>query len=355
MGADMYSTPFGRKPIPGVEIHAMVVNSILQERFIGTASWYLDLLILVASVVCISCVQKLFSPRIGLVCLIGLLVCIWAGALASFQFKGLLINTTQPIFGVVLAFSSTSFYNYVTERRRLRHIREVFGKHVSQEVMDQLVLETDGRIPMSERTVSALFADIKDHSDWARDMPPPDFARELNECLEAMAQAVFEEGGTINVFLGDGILALYNAPVEQDDHALRAIRTGISIQKHVSELNESRVMRGKPTIAVRVGINTGLAMAGTLGSEDRLEYTVVGDSINMAKRTEGECEPGHVAITDDVLREVGAAVQVEPIGLRSVKGRKDGLMLYHVVEVKQERTGKGKNGRDRKREKESVF
>jgi adenylate cyclase len=237
---------------------------------------------------------------------------------------------------MAFAFASMTFYNYAAERRRVGHIRQVFGKHVSEEVMDQLVLERDGRVPMAEREVSVLFADIKDHSDWARHMRAEEFAKELNECLEAMAQAAFENGGTINVFTGDGVLVMYNAPIRQDDHALRAIKTGIAIQGNISKLNEKRAKQNKQPIAVRVGINTGRAMAGTLGSKDRLEYTVIGDTINMAKRTEGECEPGQVAITDDVVREVGGAVQVESIGMRSVKGRESGLMLYHVVGVKDE-------------------
>ena len=334
-GADMYPTPFG-SIIPGVAIHAMVINSILQQQFIGIAPWRYNLLILAASVLCVSCVQKLLSPRLSPICLAILLICIWAGAFAAFQHKGILVNVSQPMFGVIFAFTSTSFYNYTVERRRVRHIRQVFGKHVSQEVVDQLVLETDGQVPMVEQEVSALFCDIYQHSNWASELDPSVFAKELNECLEAMAEAASENSGTINLFLGDGLLVLYNAPIVQGDHAMKAIKTGIAIHEHISELNEKRAAQGKQSIAVRVGINTGRAMAGTLGSQDRLEYTVIGDTIIMAKRAETECEPGRVAVTDDVVREVGEKVEVEPIGLRSVKGRESGLMLYHVVKVNED-------------------
>lgn len=335
MGADMYYTPFGNR-IPGVAIHAMVVNSILQQRFIYTASWYWNLLIMAAAVLCVLFTQKLFSPRIGFALAVVPLLCVWAGAIALFQFRNILINVSQPTSGVILAFVCATSYNYIAERRRVMHVRQVFGKHVSQEVMAQLVLGADGQIPMAEREVSALFADISDHSRWASHLQPSQFAEELNECLKAMAEAAFDNGGTINLFLGDGLLVLYNAPVDQDDHALRAIETGIAIQENISKLNEKRVQRGDQPIGVRVGINTGRAMAGTLGSEDRLEYTVIGDTINMAKRAEGECEIGRVAITDSVVSKVGEAIQVEPIGLRPVKGRETGLMLYHVVKVEEE-------------------
>ena len=334
MGTDMYTTPFGSR-IPGVAIHAMVIDSILNRHFIGAMAWHYNLIILVVSIFCILYTQKLFSPRVGLICLVVLLICIWIFAIAFFQGKGILLNISQPTFGMIFAFASISFYNYVTELRRVRHIRQIFGKHVSEEVVDQLVLETDGQIPMAEREVSALFADISGHSNWANHLAPSEFAKELNECLEAMAQAAFENGGTINLFLGDGVLVIYNAPVEQSDHALRAIKTGIAIQKHISKLNEKRVMQNKQKIGVRVGINTGSAMAGTIGSKDRFEYTVIGDTVNMAKRTESECEPGKVAITDDVVRRVGELVQVESIGLRSVKGREAGLMLYHVINIQE--------------------
>lgn len=336
MGTDMHTTPFGESLISGLAIHATVINSILQNRFIDTAPWYFNLLVLILVVSCISCVQNLLSPRMGLICLAGILISIAAGAMAYFQFRGILINISQPMSGGIIAFTSATFYSYVAERRRVGHIKQVFGKHVSQEIMDRIVMEGDGQVPMTERAVTALFVDITGNSKWARHLKPSQFAKELNECLEAMAQGVYENGGTINVFLGDGLLALYNAPVEQHDHALRAIRTGISIQENISKLNERRIAQDKQPLTVRVGINTGLAMAGTLGSKERLEYTVVGDTINMASRTEGECGPGRVAITDEVVREVGDAVQVESIGMRRVKGREDGLMLYHVVEVREE-------------------
>jgi len=336
MGSDMHTTPFGKSLISGLAIHATVVNSILQNQFVNTAPWYVNLLVLILVVFCVSCIQNLFSPRAGLICLAGSLFCIAAGAMVYFQFRGTLINMVQPVSGGTLVFASTTFYSYVSERRRASHIKKVFGKHVSQEIMDRIVMEPDGQVPMAEREVTALFVDITDNSVWARYLVPSQFAKELNECLEAMAHGVYDNGGTINIFLGDGLLALYNAPVRQHDHVLRAIKTGISIQENITELNERRVAQGKQPLAVRVGINTGLAMAGTLGSKERLEYTVVGDTINMASRTEGECEPGRVAITDEVLNKADGAVQVESLGLRPVKGREDGLMLYHVVKVLEE-------------------
>ena len=336
MGTDMHSTPFGKQLISGMAIHATVINSILQGQFIDTAPWYLNLLVVSAAVFYVVCIQGRLSPRSGLICLVCLLICMWAGSIIYFQFGGILMNLSQPTFAGILAFVGATFYSYVTERRRVNHIKHIFGRHVSQDIMDCIVLERDGRVPMTEREVSALFVDITDNSRWARDLKPSQFAEELNQYLEAMAQAVFKNGGIINVFLGDGLLALYNAPVEQSDHVLRAIKTGFAIQENISKLNEKRSSQGKRPVAVRVGINAGPAMAGTLGSKERLEYTVVGDTINMASRTEGECEPGRVAITRDVLRRVDDMVQVEPIGLRPVKGREDGLMLYHVVGIKQE-------------------
>jgi adenylate cyclase len=333
MGADMYSTPFGDM-IPGVAIHATVIDNILQGKFIDEASWYLNLVVLIISIFLISNLQELFSPRGAFTFLILLLAFIWVGSALYFRFWGVLANVSQPTFGVIFAFAGTTFYNYVSERKKVNHIRQIFGKHVSQEIVDRLVVETDGQVPMSEREVSVLFADISDHSRLARDLDPSEFAEELNKCLETMSKAVSENEGIINCFLGDGFLALYNAPIQQDDHAFRAVKTGLAIQENISKLNEKRKIRGKKPVAVRVGINTGRAMAGTLGSADRLEYTVVGDTVNMAKRTEGECEPGKVAITDSVLRKIGDDFYVKTIGLRHVKGRESGLMLYHVICVK---------------------
>ena len=335
MGADTYYTPYGER-VPGVAIHAMVIDSILQQRFIGAASWYWNLIIIAVSVFGVLYIQSQFSPRIGFTLAFVPLICIWAGAVALFQFRNTLINVSQPTSGVILAFACATSYNYIAERRRVKHIRQVFGKHVSQEVMDQLVLEPGGQIPMAEQEVSALFSDICDHSIWASKLQPEIFARELNECLKAMSEAAFENGGTINAFLGDGLLVIYNAPVQQEDHALRAVKTGIAIQEHISKLNENRAQRGEQPISIRVGINTGRAMAGTLGSEDRLDYTVIGDTINMAKRTEGECEPGRVAVTEDVVNKLGEMIQVESIGVRPVKGRDTGLVLYHVAKVVEE-------------------
>jgi adenylate cyclase len=216
----------------------------------------------------------------------------------------------------------------MSERKRTRHIEQIFGKYVSKEVENQIVLQEDGRIPLTEREVSILFVDMSDHSNWVTQIPIKQLADELNEFMDSMVQAVLEHGGTVSRFMGDGLMALYNAPVDQSDHALRAIKSGLSMQKRIKELNDRRMMESKQPIYVRIGINTGLAMAGALGGKDRFEYTVIGHSVNMAKRAEEQCEPGKVAVTDKVISKLNGAVKSKYVGKQTVKG---GVFeLYYV-------------------------
>lgn len=152
--------------------------------------------------------------------------------------------------------------------------------------------------------------------------------------LAEIVEAVLQNDGTLLRFTGDGLIAVYGAPLEHPTPALSAVLTGIEIQRRLETLSEKRAAVGKQALETGIGINTGEAMLGSIGSEKRQQYSAIGDIVNVAQRAEGQCIPGSIAITQETYQEVKHHVVAEPMGMRDLKGRDMPVMLYKVIASK---------------------
>jgi adenylate cyclase len=199
--------------------------------------------------------------------------------------------------------------------------------------MQEIINQSENIIPVERQKVTVLFSDLKDSVPWAEKYmsEPEKLVEELNEYFAEMVDVIFQYSGTLLRFTGDGIIAVYGVPLEHPTPALNAVKTGIEMQRRLDKLNTQRMAAGKQALLMRVGINTGFAVLGSIGSEKRQEYTAIGDTVNVAQRTEGQCEPGCVAITKDTYQEVKEHIVAEPMGIRSLKGKSEPVMLYSVI------------------------
>jgi class 3 adenylate cyclase/DNA-binding NarL/FixJ family response regulator len=201
---------------------------------------------------------------------------------------------------------------------------------VPQQLVDRLVAQPDTAIEPQEVEVSVLFSDIRGFSTLAERMSARDVADIIGRHLSAMAEVVLAHGGTIDKFQGDAVMAIFGAPNPQPDHADRALRCAISMQARQTELNRDGWGADVSELGVGIGVNTGLVIAGTVGGGGRLEYTVVGDAVNIAQRLQSEAEGGEVVAS---ARTMAAApgVAAESIGPRHVKGREEMVEVFRVV------------------------
>jgi len=201
-------------------------------------------------------------------------------------------------------------------------------------VMDRLG-EDQGMELQDECEVTILFSDIRGFSELAERLPPRELATVLAKHLAAMAEVVLANGGTIDKFAGDAVMAVFGVPQEKPDDAERALRCGLSMQARQAELNIEAGPESQPLIGVGIGINTGTVIAGTLGGGGRLEYTVVGDAVNVAQRLQSEALAGEVLATAATIA-AAPGFSVEPVGPRQVKGRKESVDVYRVLATRPE-------------------
>jgi adenylate cyclase len=157
----------------------------------------------------------------------------------------------------------------------------------------------------------------------------------LNDCMEHLARAVDEEGGVVDKFIGDEVMAVFGAPVTQPDHARRAVAAAVRMRDGIEDMNRRRIEGGADPIAIGIGIATGVAVAGNMGSHDRMNYTVLGATVNLAARLTSEAEAGEILISAPTCRAVGDACAVTALGDRSLKGFSSDVQVYAVQSIRE--------------------
>jgi class 3 adenylate cyclase/DNA-binding NarL/FixJ family response regulator len=208
--------------------------------------------------------------------------------------------------------------------------RATLASFVPQQVADRLAAQPDTAIEPQEVVVSVLFSDIRGFSTIAERLEARDVATVVGRHLSAMAEVVAAHGGTIDKFQGDAVMAVFGAPDPQPDHAERALRCAIAMQARQAELNaQGWGVDDLPGLDVGIGVNTGQVIAGTVGGGGRLEYTVVGDAVNVASRLQSEADGGEIVASVSTVT-AAPSVPCEPVGPRYVKGREEPVEVFRV-------------------------
>src|SRR2546428_5309332 len=226
----------------------------------------------------------------------------------------------------------TRAFNGMLEGLRQRDfIRNTFGRYVSPEVVKTLLESPEGlRFGGEKRVVTILMSDLRGYTRFAEQGDPARVMEVLNGYLARMTDIVVEYGGTINEFIGDAIFAIFGAPIPHADHAERAAATALAMQRAMTEINDTHVARGLPRFEMGIGLNTGEAVVGNIGSEQRAKYAVVGSAVNVAARVEGATVGGQVFITEATHGQIAELADVtEPI-LLDAKGLSEPLKLYEL-------------------------
>src|SRR6266540_222440 len=237
------------------------------------------------------------------------------------------------VIGAVQVDSPVHIGRFPEEERKIRARME---RYHSPAVVDEIVkgsirASTDEReIKSSE--VSILFADISGFTTVAETKNPEEVAEFLSHFFSCAVESIFAYGGTLDKFIGDAVMAFFGAPIQQDDHADRAVLAGLMLQRLIGEWNEERDKTSLPPVRVRVGINSGLAVVGNVGTEKRVDYTVLGTSVNIASRLEsGVAKPGQVVISQNTLDRVIGSFNTEPLGEFALKGLQQKMPVFAVL------------------------
>ncbi|MFQ5960260.1 MAG: CHASE2 domain-containing protein [Candidatus Methylomirabilales bacterium] len=325
-GQGFFHTPHG--PLPGVEVHANLVHMLVTRSFIQPSGWVTSLGLQVAVVLLSGVVLVLLRPLLGTVlCIIGSLLVGVPGSYLAFRRGGYWVDFLLPVLAICIL-------GLVTEAMTRRRFRESIGRYVSREVAAQVLAEAPS-LRGEHRMVSILFSDLRGFTPLSETMPAEVVTAHLNEYFTAMTAAIFAHRGMIQDFIGDAVMAVFGAPLDDPDHALHAVQSALAMDQALRELNRRWEDRGLPSLRMGIGIHTGEVFAGNVGGPDRLKYAVVGDPVNVAARLEGlNKELGTtILMTEEMRKGPGDRVETKDWGEMTVKGRAQPLRVYEVLAV----------------------
>lgn len=322
---DFYGTPMGL--MAGVEIQANVVHTLLSRRALQPPPWALNLALLVLGCLWIS----LLSVRLRQIWVIALTVVLGGGLVAlSYEAysRGYWLDFIAPL-------AVMKFYRQGSSYLARRRLNTAFGQYVSKEVLER-VLREGARLGGEVRTVSVLMSDVRGFTTLSEKLPPTRISEIMNEYFTEMVDVIMSRRGMVNDFIGDGILAIYGAPVDDPDHAWHAVQSAYGMQQALGRLNERWQKRGAVTLAMGVAVNTGQVFAGNMGSPRKKKYSVLGDTVNTVARMEGlnrDLGTG-ILISAETLARVSDRVIVRARGNVMVKGKSQPVELYELLDLK---------------------
>jgi HD-GYP domain-containing protein (c-di-GMP phosphodiesterase class II) len=217
------------------------------------------------------------------------------------------------------------------ENSKLSNLRYAFSRYVSHQLVDSILSDPDEiKLGGERRKVTILFADIRGFTSMAENMKPEEVVDLLNTYLSGLTDVVFKFEGTLDKYIGDCLMAVFGAPISHYNDAERATITAIEMQNYVREINAQRKKKGLPEVAIGIGLNSGFAISGNMGSIDRMDYTVIGDVVNIAARLEGIAGRGQILATREVYEEVQYVVDAEFLDSVNVKGRAQTVDVYEI-------------------------
>lgn len=337
---DIRVSPLGA-PVPGVSIHLQALEQILTQTFLDRADWVsgLELALLAASSFIIVLAVVISGPLVGL----GVSLAVAAASVSfswwSFASPGLLIDPSYPLFAALVSYATMAFLRFTVTDFDRRRIRRAFGYYVEPSVLtqieaDQSLLRLGGNV----RELTVMFSDVRNFSALAERTSPEQLVRILNGLFAALGGAIIRQRGTIDKFMGDSVMAFWNAPAEEKQHALLAGRAALAMRTALRGLNEG----SDDPIHIGIGIATGPALVGNMGFEKRFDYSCVGDTVNVASRIEGACKPVGYSIlaTAEMAAEAPGLAFLDAgwVELKGMSGREPIKLLVGDEAVKSSAT-----------------
>ncbi|MEC7855249.1 MAG: CHASE2 domain-containing protein [Candidatus Neomarinimicrobiota bacterium] len=337
--SDLGSQPFNGS-YPMVGLHANALNTILSDIFITrTPKYIVSLILLLLAALLAFGIQKL-SPAIGGASVGGLVLVYVIAAFWLFTNYNIWLDLFAPIATVGLGYLGITVYNYIQEEKNKQFLKSSFGTYISPELIDEMY--ESGQEPElggEEGYHTAFFTDIQSFSAFSEKLSASDLVSLLNNYLTEMTDILMENNGTLDKYIGDAIVAFYGAPLDLKDHELMACRTAIKMQERLAVLREQWQAEGDrwPEIVHhmqnRIGINTGQMVTGNMGSDSRMNYTMMGDTVNLAARLESSAKQYgvYIQIADSTYESVKDQVVVRALDFVKVMGKEEPVKVFELI------------------------
>jgi adenylate cyclase len=319
---------------PGVEVHATMLDNLLAGDFLREVPIGWGILLLVAlcigAGVAASSVSGLLGSALVYVAFVPIAPAMAFGAYAL----GGWLQMVALELGTVVTLVGSSLANYTTEGRQKRYIKSAFRQYLSPTVIEELIAHPERlRLGGERRELSIYFSDLQGFTSLSEALTPEELTAVLNEYLSAMTDIIQDEGGTIDKYEGDAIIAFWNAPLSLDDHAVRAVRASLRCQARLAEIRPAFRQRVGKDLLMRIGLNSGPAIVGNMGSRTRFDYTMLGDAVNLASRLEGVNKQfkTYTMVSAAVVERIGGAFPVRELSRIAVVGRKEPVVVYEPM------------------------
>ncbi|MEM8749847.1 MAG: adenylate/guanylate cyclase domain-containing protein [Pseudomonadota bacterium] len=327
---DLRATPL-EPVVPGVTIHAEIVDQIISGAFLSRPDFAVGAERFAAILVCLIllCLLPWLSVPSQISAALLLLVVVVAGAWFAFDIHLLLLSPALPVACLLATLAAGGAANLLITERQGRFVRQAFGRYLAPAMVQQLASDPASlKLGGEEKELTILFCDIRGFTGLSEGLGPTELTELLNNFLTPMTDALLKEGATIDKYMGDAIMAFWNAPLDQTDHRNAALRGMMAMRRELEELNRS-IPR---PIQVGIGLNTGSCCVGNLGSSQRFSYSAIGDTVNVASRIEGQTKQYGLdnLVADEVLTSNTsfAVLEVDRLG---VVGRKEPLSVWTVL------------------------
>lgn len=331
----------------GVEIHANALQTILDRAFLRNMTLP-EQIILIALLALASAFMFMFTRiRWSLVYLAAVPSAYAFAAQPAFN-SGLILDLVHPYITILTVFMAVYMYRYVTEFKEKMAIKDLFGRYVNPAIAEQIAENPEQlKLGGEKRSITVMFTDIEHFTTHSENLKPESVVAFLNEYLEAMSSVILEEGGTVDKYEGDAIVAFFGAPLAQTDHAARAARAALRMRQKLNELlekwpNDPPLPGGeiKPVIDFRCGLSSGEAIVGNIGSAQKVEYTAIGDIVNLGSRLEGANKKyeTRIMMSEETYKKVADAVEARELDIIRVVGKKQPIRVFELLGLKGELT-----------------
>ena len=331
---DCFFTPFAKDRLMyGVGVHANILHTMLKAGPIYPVPLGINLLIVFLLALISMFIYQALRPIWGFAGLVIMAAAFFLITTHLFNDYRIYAEGVYPLISLAGSYVTALVYNFVVEQRNRQRITRIFGRYVAPQVVDQILTvgEENLKLGGTRRHITILFIDIRGFTPLSEKLPPEGVVAVLNEYFEIVTRCIFENKGTIDKFIGDAAMVLFNAPLDLEDHSLWAVKAARAITREGAALQKKVLEMSGVTLHFGIGINTGDAVVGNIGAENRMDYTAIGDAVNLAARLESNAKPGQVLVSESVYEEVAGRIPLEPMGEISVKGKSKPVKIYQLA------------------------
>lgn len=324
----------GSHQMYGVEVHANILQSYIQGRFSVNGNKYIFGVISAVIAMLMYLLFRKFKPWLSLIIMI-IVIIAFVFVLIIFNNHGTAYSIIYLPMMLIISYIASLALGYLRELKKKKKILNAFRKYVAPQVVEEIAKKGDFQIKVGgeNRDIAVLFVDIRGFTTMSEALEPEQVVEILNEYLTLTSKSIFDNLGTLDKFVGDATMAVFNSPFDLPDYEFKAVCAAMDIVNGGKALEKDLMAKYGRSVGFGVGVNVGPAVVGNIGCDFRMDFTAIGDTVNTAARLEANAKKGQVLISDALYERVKDRIEVEEIGEIPLKGKSKGVFVYEVTEV----------------------